>query len=336
VAVEDEDLLNLLLAYSACHRAMLLKHDPPATRIANWIQSIFPKLLHSLANPSSLSLNIVATSIIFASLEIISPTAFGVNTTWRQYLNSSRNMLETRAKYQPQRYTFEDRAFFLCRWFGYLDIIGSLSGPKSDAPCSFDIYWVEDPNESLGVIDCFFGCTMLCMKLLGDVASLVKETQTFRLDDAGRVRPNWSPSSEIKRRADSLLRQLLTSIGSQVYTCPHDVMSPGSAESQKQDLRELETTNILYHLAGIIQLRRRVLNDSQDSDDVKTAVSTVLSNLEKIRAGSPAEACLLFPIFTAGCEATDLEQRERFKGRITDIEGFGMKQVSWISFMSYI
>jgi hypothetical protein len=314
---------------------MLLKHDPPSTRIANWIQSIFPKLLHSLLNPSTLSLNIVATSIIFASLEIISPTAFGVNTTWRQYLRSTRNMLEERAKYQPNRY-FEDRGFFLCRWFGYLDIIGSLSGPKSDEPCNYDIYWVEDRNEPPGVIDCFFGCTMLCMKLLGQVASLVKETQPFRLDDRGRLRLNWSPSPDIKQRADALLGQIIASVESQVYTCPHDVMSPGSAESQKQDLRELETTNILYHWAGIIQLRRRVLNYTQDSFEVKNAVSTVLNNLEKIRAGSPAEACLLFPIFTAGCEATDLEQRERFKGRMADIEGFGLKQVSLLSSTSCI
>src|ERR1700735_4676675 len=104
--------MNLLLAYSACHRAMLLEHEPPANRIANWVKSVFPKLLNAV----NLSWNIVATSVIFASLEIISPTAFGVPTTWREYLNSTRHMLEARAKSQPGRF-YEDRSFFICRWF---------------------------------------------------------------------------------------------------------------------------------------------------------------------------------------------------------------------------
>jgi transcription factor-like protein len=321
VAVEDEDLLNLLLAYSACHRAMLLKHDPPANRIANWVQHVFQKLITS----ATISLNIVATSIIFASLEIIAPSAFGVMTTWRQYLHSTRGMLEARASSRA-RY-FEDRTFFLSRWFGYLDIIGSLSGPQSEAPTNFDLYWVEDPNEPDGVIDCFFGCTMLCMKLLGQVATLVKEAQYLRLDEKRRVRSKWAPSPIIKQKADRLLEELLESVSFGGRTCPHEVMSPGSVESQKLDLRELETTNTLYHWAGIIQLRRRVLNNAQDSYEVKEAVSFVLDNLDKIRAGSPAEACLLFPIFTAGCEAMDTDQRQRVKSRISDIEGFGMKQV---------
>jgi Fungal specific transcription factor domain len=327
VAIEDEDLMNLLLAYSACHRAMLLEHEPPANRIARWVENVFPKLFNALSNPESLSLNIVATSVIFASLEIISPTALEVPTTWRQYLSSTRGMLESRAKYQPQRY-YDDRNFFICRWFGYLDIIGSLSGPRSNAPTSFDIYWVEDPNEMPGVIDCFFGCTMQCMRMLGQVASLVKEAQDYRLDNkSNRVRYAWSPSADTKARAETLLSQLMESVSQQVYTCPHDVLSPGSAESRSHDLRELETTNILYHWAGIIQLRRRVLNYAQDSFEMKDAVNTVLTNLDKVRAGSPAEACLLFPIFTAGCEALDGEQRARFKSRIADIEGFGLKQV---------
>lgn len=330
MAVQDEDLLNLLLAYSACHRAMLLSHDPPATRIANWAQNVFPKLLHGIQNPTSLSLNTIATSIIFASLEIISPAgaALGITIPWRSYLKSTCEMFKARTKYQPNQY-FNEESFFVCRWFGYLDIIGSLSGPQSDAPLDFAQYWVEDPNEGAAGVDCFYGCTMQGMKMLGQVAQLVKEAQPFRLDENARVRDNWSPPQDVKSRANDLLGRLIGSLDQPVYTCPHDqaLMSPGSHESRKQDLKELETTNVLYHWAGIIQLRRRVLNYAPDSFEVRNAVNSVLANLDKIREGSPAEACLLFAIFTAGCEASDADQREKFKTRLKDIEGFGLKQV---------
>jgi hypothetical protein len=281
---------------------------------------------------------------MLASLEIISPQAFGVDILWRRYLGSCRIVFSTLGKGEqtPER---ARQQFFLARWYGYLDVMGSLSGPNSDPPLDFDVYWVADPagTSDQDTIDCFLGCTRRCMRLLSEVAKLVKECQPTRLDARSRLLPRWSPPAGLERRARLLLDQLHISRQRTVSTCPHDVGGEASAggngvgagvgagsfqASTAAKIEEIRSTNLLYHWAGIIQLHRRVLNTAQDSDRVKEAVSVVLDHLETIRAGSPAEACLLFPIFAAGCETMDPSEQERFRRKIGDIEGFGMKQVS--------
>lgn len=46
--------------------------------------------------------------------------------------------------------------------------------------------------------------------------------------------------------------------------------------------------------------------------------------LYKIRPGSTAEANVLFPLFTAGCHALELGQREKIISRLCTVESFGM------------
>jgi hypothetical protein len=303
----------------------LLKTPEPETRIARWVEDVFPRLRTALANPAEVSINAVATSIMLASLEIISPGAFGVDIRWYTHLSMAREMFITRSRNLGPP-AFDDEQFFLARWFVYLDVLGALSGPVHAPPLSLDTYFVDDPNEAPDTIDCFFGCTRYCMRLLHQVAELVKETEPARLDSNNNVRAEWSPPLDVEQRANQLLSALHESRLKVPYTCPHgDPTSP--VEDVTVDLHEMTSTNSLYHWAGVIQLLRRVLNYPQGSTEVREAVRSVLENLETIRDGSPAEACLLFPIFTAACEATDPDQRARFARRLSDVEEFGMKQV---------
>src|ERR1700761_7186156 len=96
VAVHDEDHLNLLLAYSASHRARLLHHPEPANRIAMWVKDIFPKLRHALIGQEPVTIGNLATAIMLASLEILSPSAFGVKIPWRDHLTVARQMIVAR------------------------------------------------------------------------------------------------------------------------------------------------------------------------------------------------------------------------------------------------
>ena len=389
MAVEDDDLLNLMLAYSACHRARLLRGEEPVTRIAQWTQNVFKNLSVALMHPGQLTITNVASWIMLASLEIISPRAFGVDIMWRRYLSSCHIVFNTlgRGAGTPER---QKQQFFLARWYGYLDVMGSLSGPASAPPLDFDVYWVDDPNAPPlppppprpprkvkkkkpdgkdegeveeptkdDVIDCFLGCTLRCMRLLSEAAKMVKEAQPSRMDANGRLKPGWAPPPGLALRAGVLLSQLHLSCQRPALTCMHEsgegrsaadghghlsggsgdrgVSSPapssqgggGSAAAiAAAKIDEIRSTNLLYHWAGVIQVHRRVLNSAPESAQVRIAVGAVLAQLETIRAGSPAEACLLFPIFTAGCETSDPEEQMRFKRKIGDIEGFGMKQVS--------
>src|SRR5271163_3251082 len=98
VAVENTNLLHLLLAYSASHRARLLSHPEPANRIALWVRDVFPSLRHALDDLSNTEISNanLATAIMLTSLEIISPSAFGVSVPWQNHLSIARSIIRQR------------------------------------------------------------------------------------------------------------------------------------------------------------------------------------------------------------------------------------------------
>lgn len=138
MAVQDDNLLNLLLAYSASHRARLLRQPEPATRIALWVQDIFPNLRRALDDPSEITNENLATAIMLASLEIISPKAFGVAVPWQKHLDTARQMIAARGgRQRMQTSSRGDKvSSFLWSWFAYLDVLGSLSGGKANSSSS--------------------------------------------------------------------------------------------------------------------------------------------------------------------------------------------------------
>ena len=69
---------------------------------------------------------------------------------------------------------------------------------------------------------------------------------------------------------------------------------------------------------------------SKDAE-VQRAVGEIVAQLGKVRRGGTAEANLLFPMFTAGCDAGDVGVRAEILDRLRGVEGSGMTQVSgWV------
>ena len=87
MAIGDSNLLNLLLAYSASHRARYLGHPEPANRIAHWVSKVFPTLRMALESSSEdITDSHLATAIMLLSLKIVSPRTFEVPITWKSHL----------------------------------------------------------------------------------------------------------------------------------------------------------------------------------------------------------------------------------------------------------
>jgi hypothetical protein len=328
MAVQDENLMNLLLAYSASHRARLLRQPEPGTRIALWVQDIFPNLRHALDNPSEIISNAnLATAIMLASLEIISPKAFGVAVPWQNHLDTARQMIAARGG--PQGMETASRgdkvSSFLWSWFAYLDILGSLSGGRAGASSSAWIldYEIEEENEYQ--IDCILGFTGRCVHMLAKIAELSRVCDSQRIGPDHTIRTEWQPSEDIVARAQKLEADLGASREHPAKPCTH-MQSTGEAAYQ-WDSREMAATNEAFHLAGLVHLHRRIFGKPSTHSDVQYAVREIFGALYKVRKGSSAEACLLFPMFTAGCETQDEKQRADILDRIKSIERFGMTQI---------
>lgn len=335
VAVKDENILSLLLAYSASHRARMLSHAEPANRIAIWVRDVFPKLRHSLStatSPSTITNETLAPAIMMASLEIISPNTFEVPISWQDHLTIARQMIIARGG--PRSMDRGDHAaYFLSRWFAYLDVLGSLSGNKNDQPLG-SFYWNSETTaaDEDFQIDCLTGFTNRCVGSLARIAELAKQVEPFRIDASGNIREDFVPGGKVVKQAESIQRDLEEGLsGGMVYKgCNHRGSSSSESASESElawDATEIYATNEMFHWAGLIHLYRRVLNLPSAHSSVQHAVREIVGLLYKVRRGSTAEACLLFPMFAAGCDAREEGQREKVAERLRCVEGFGMTQV---------
>ncbi|MCJ1469016.1 hypothetical protein MMC07_007648 [Pseudocyphellaria aurata] len=328
MAVGDNNLLHLLLAYSAGHRARLLKHPEPANRIAHWVENVFPTLRRALDDPTSQISNAnLATAIMLASLEIISPNTFEVPVSWQNHLNIARRMILARGG--AGLVHRKDRvSYFLSRWFAYLDVLGSLSGGKNDQPLFSGNYWASDDagdEEQAFQIDCLMGFTSRCVSILAKIAELARLCDSERIDSSGNLREDWCPPSATIARADKLKRDLWDSRTHRYSGCPH--RHAGNEIADGWDSLEMVATNDAFHWAGQIHLNRRVLGMNSSDPEVQLAVREIVGALFKVRKGGTAEACLLFPMFTAGCDAQEPAQRDKILERVRSVEESGMTHV---------
>ncbi|RMZ92661.1 hypothetical protein DV736_g127, partial [Chaetothyriales sp. CBS 134916] len=332
MAVENANLLNLMLAYSASHRARLLSQPEPANRIAVWVHNVFPSLRRTLDNVSNANVSNanLATAIMLASLEIISPSSFGVSIPWQNHLSVARSIIRSRGG--PNSVSRQDPVmFFLTRWMAYLDVMGSLSGNRSDEPLFTGNYWSSSTDlsspttakelslddESLEdeddyTIDCLLGFTTKCVSILAQVALLARECEPHRIDPVtSKIRLDWRPGPDIEARADKLKRDL-------EHAMNHE---------QKNYAHESLSTNSAFHYAGLVHLLRRVHNLPRSDPAIQSAVHSIITVLSSVRVGGSAEACCLFPTITAGLEAEGEVDRMEVIRRLKKAEQLGMCQV---------
>ncbi|KAJ5171214.1 Aflatoxin biosynthesis regulatory protein [Penicillium coprophilum] len=322
MAIGDSNLLNLLLAYSASHRARYLGHPEPANRIAHWVSDVFPTLRMALESPNEdITDGHLATAIMLLSLKIVSPGTFEVPITWKTHLKLARDLFLARSESMAQPGNRVGALF--ARWLGYLDTMGSLSCREAGPPLT--IYHsiltacsAPDGHDELGV-DCFTGFTPRTGVFLIRLAQLVQECDNQRFDEMGNFRHDWHASAEMVLEGQSLLDGIDDGITEGPHTIPEHHQGLESS-----DMIAIEEA---FRFAGILHLHRRVLGSPPDSSPVKNALGKLIDALGRMRPGAATEVCSLFPLFTAGCESRDAVQKEKILDRFFVLESSGMKQI---------
>ena len=235
-------------------------------------------------------------------------------------------------------------SYFLVRWFAYLDLLGRLSGREIDEPVLSDSgkYWTNDneDEEAEFSVDCFFGFTTRCVAILHKIGELARQCEKERkvLNNMRRNSQDqldymmWHPTKDVLRSALTLRTELRESRAKSVGRCSH-VHDNGYAHFHNGsdiddfDEDELLAANDAFHWAAEIHLYRRVLGYPTDHPDVQYAVGLIVEAMYKVKSGGTAENCLLFPLFTAGCEAIDYTHRNYTLRRMLDVEKTGLTQV---------
>ncbi|PYH99907.1 C6 zinc finger domain protein [Aspergillus ellipticus CBS 707.79] len=321
MAIGDSNLLNLMLAYSASHRARYLGHPEPATRIAHWVSNVFPALRLALEDPhEKVTDNHLATAIMLLSLKIISPSTFEVPIPWQSHLKLARDLFLAR-KEQIARPANRVGAF-LTRWLGYIDLMGALSCRQSGPPLlAYDS--VLSACSATGshdefCIDCFTGFTPRTGLFLTRLGRLVYQCDNERFDETGAFISDWEPSPDAIFEAETLMADLNTL---------EEHAHADTAHFQDWGALDFLAIDRAFRYAGLLHLHRRVLNASPYSEDVRSASDELFKAMVDVRRGASAEVGALFPLFTAGCETRDSQQRAEIQERFEILERTGMKQM---------
>lgn len=321
MAIGDSNLLNLLLAYSASHRARYLGHPEPANRIAHWVSQVFPTLRMALeSSHENITDSHLATAIMLLSLKIVSPRTFEAPITWKSHLKLARDLFLARRESMAQ--PGNRIGLFFCRWLGYLDTMGSLSCRHAGPPLT--VYHSILTASSLPdgydefAVDCFTGFTPRTGEFFTRLARLVQRCDSQRFDEMGTFQHDWSASADMVLEAHSVLGDI-DRISERAHTIPQHHEGPESS-----DMLAIEEA---FRFAGLLHLHRRVLGSSPDSFPVKEVLRQLIHALGRIRPGAATEVCSLFPLFTAGCESEDPAQRAKLLNRFFVLENSGMKQV---------
>lgn len=324
MAIGDPNLLNLTLAYSASHRARYLEHPEPANRIAHWVSNVFPTLRLALEGPhENITDSHLATAIMLLSLKIISPSTFEVPIPWQSHLKLARDLFLARGGLRMARPGNQVGAF-LARWLGYLDILGILSCRNNESPVPYTAYhYVEtscratDSSDEF-CIDCFSGFTMRTSVFLARLGQLTLRCDNERFDETGSFRTDWSPSSDVLLEGKILLND---------FGDPYERTYIDGEHYCEFEAREILAINRASRCAGLLHLHRRVLGSPLYSPLVTETLNNLIDALNDIKPGGAAEVGLLFPLFTAGCETRDPQQRSDIMSRIVALERTGLKQV---------
>lgn len=304
-----------------------------------WVQDIFPALRRALNDPNqSISNANIATGIMLASLEIVSPTAFGYQIPWQRHLGLARDLIASRPDgiRWTRNWTQEDQVrAFLWSWLAYLDVLGTLSGGRGESSTAWILEYQKDEyEEEWDEIDCIMGMTTRCVYVLAKIAELAKECDALRASHAqqrqqdrssGTSKNAWIPPKDIIQRVWALEDEAKASMAVPPQPCKH-LHASGNVANWEQ--KEIAALNESFHWAGLVHLHRRVLTKPSSHVDVQAAVLKIHALLDCIPVGGNPQASLLFPLFTAACETADEERRVLIRERIASMGQTGFMQVA--------
>jgi hypothetical protein len=211
-------------------------------------------------------------------------------------------------------------ATFLSKWFAYLDVIAGASGlTLKEHNYESAVSLIEDVTETHRTeswepskFDTFTGFTSRLLPLLLRIGKLAHQKRV-----GAHLNRDLSEDETFLAHVDSLERDLNTA-ELDIIVLPSENKISGELETQ------LRACNEAFHSAARLHIQRRLRN--MTSEEVRPTVEQVFRAIEQVPVGSGPEISLLYPLFSAGVEATG-PLRGYAQFRMTEMERIGIGNV---------
>lgn len=211
---------------------------------------------------------------------------------------------------------------FLRRWSVALEVLALLCGaPMSPSDVQFILH-VAKPDGGEHYIDEFHGFTTKLVPAFGEI-----NLMSIELGSNNSTGPEPIASPEIRKRCFALVKCIESMINEKGYKF-HPVIQSSITESDRSSFIFL---NEAYHHVALLQIYVRILNLPAYAPIVQLSVKRTIyciSNMNLSHEACPAVA-ILQPVFTAGCEACEVSDRESIVEYMGMLESaYGMGNVS--------
>ena len=312
-----QHLLAALLASSAAHRARVKGENPPKYLISSLLQTTLEGLRKALDNPTEASQDTsLATAIALSSYNIISSDV----SHWRMHLDGAREIILHHRRTATRPLQESSIRAFLFKWFAYLDVIAGASGlTLKEHNYESAVSLIEDVTESprpesweSSKVDTFTGFTSRLLPLLLRIGKLADQKR-----DASHINIDLSQNEEFLYNVHALELDLNAAELDTIVVPPEHTIDAELGE-------QLRACNEAFHSAARLHIQRRLRNMS--SEEVHHTVQQVFAAIERVPVGSGAEISLLYPLFSAGVEATG-SLRDYAQFRMTEMEKIGIGNV---------
>lgn len=335
MAMYSTTLMKLLLAFSGQHRKQLrlaaegssfkpLEEDLSRLDSENLSQELveqsMTELIEKLGNDHErLSDLTLANILMFAHYSLY---ICDRRSRWRTHFYGAKGIFMSKlAKHSNGQdrviyLTNEQGSYiFLQRWFAYMNFMGVLSSPNLTSKSQFgsDLKFdftsvrkrqsLEALRKDFDDIEYPTGMEVEVLSLLAKVSYLVveKEKEERSIFNPKLIADAIDLDYEILEHLESSEKER-DSIWMERQQEHLELLS----DRRIKNYFLLRTTNLIYGLTGVLQLRRRVIGMPQDSKLVRKLLLRVTNLIDKkIPLNSPGLSCIIFCLFSCGCELID-------------------------------
>lgn len=301
MAMESVPLLNTIIAWSSSHLA-LYRRDLQVKALENRSDALttFATSFASGSLPNEIAL---AACLILVSMESI----LGDTVSWYDHMAGAASIIKhTFVKKTDDRMVSSLEGSLEGRWllrnFAYHDILASVTVNRPMFIA--DLYWY---NEAENVVDTYFGLASFPMSMLAEVTTLTQDLNRFAVDiESPSAISDGLEEWGVSQKAMNIEKRLLD-------------WRPG--KSSDASLVSLAET---YRSAALIQLyrtlrfhRQRCAGDLHEK--IATQANAIFNHVANMPAACLPECTLLFPIFIAGGETDDPDQRQLVRKRMQEV-----------------
>lgn len=363
MALSCPTLLKLLVAFAAKHRRMigileeenifqsLEDSELPVTDFETMGEELLNQTLREVDNKIQHSVDAfdeytMAIVLLLSSLYMFSSEGGG---HWRTHYNGAKrvafNALKAQEKSAKPVISYKtdlDAHSFLLRWFINVDIVGSLSsaaftGKTDEAfrlPIDFslkdDLNLNKKMMEKLEDINPLNGMDFNVLAYLKDVSQLIMQRKSVSERTGSSQHEAITEAIELDYKLSNYLKT--SEECREILLHKYRMLNESILESRINDYELMRSTNLIIGLTGILQLRRRVMEMSQDSKLVKGLVLQITELIvQRIPVHSSVLTSILFCLFVVGCELVDdcmVKYRQAYLDRLESLWKRGFRNVS--------